>query len=82
MDYNQEIIEDGSERTLAEFAARAVELLEVGKCGINEVVMQADSVTELRRSSMAMPKFLHPLPEGYSYRFSGFFGQVIGIVKG
>jgi hypothetical protein len=81
MDYNQEIIEDGTKRTLAEFATEAITLLEEGKNGINEVVLQANSITELEHNCMVHPETAYPLPTGYSYRFSGFWGQVIGIVK-
>lgn len=81
MDYNQEIIEDGSKRTLAEFATKAIKLLEAGRYGINEVVQQANSIIELEHDHITRPDHYHRLPEGYSYRFSGFAGQVIGIVK-
>lgn len=74
----QHLIEDGKTRSLKEFAETAVALLEKRpRC--DEVVQLADHITELENDKMTAPRHIHPLPEGYEYNFSGFYGQVIGV---
>lgn len=74
----QLVIEDGSQRTLKEFADSAVEYLNAYPRE-EEVVQLADNITELKDNKMTKPDIIHPLPAGFQYYFSGFFGQVIGI---
>lgn len=75
---NQRIIEDGNKRSLQEFAQCAIIYLEQHpEC--DEVVQQADNITELENDKMSAPHNFYELPEGYEYNFSGSFGQVIGV---
>lgn len=75
---NQNIIEDGHKRPLDEFAQCAVIYLsQHPEC--DEVVQQADNITELESDKMTRPDNIYELPEGYEYNFSGFYGQVIGV---
>lgn len=76
----QEVIEDGNVRDLKDFADLAIKHLETHPQD-EEVVQLADNITELARDKMAHPAKLYPLPEGYRYRFSGFWGQVIGVMR-
>ena len=75
---NQQIIEDGSKRSLEEFAQCAIIYLEQHpEC--DEVVQLADNITELEHDALQSPQLIYPLPECYEYCFSGFYGQVIGV---
>lgn len=74
----QLVIEDGSQRTLKEFADSAVAYLKEHR-EEDEVVQLADNITELKADAFTRPDILHPLPAGFQYYFSGFFGQVIGV---
>ena len=76
----QHIAEDGTIRTLKEFADLAIKHLEAHPPD-DEVVQIANHITELAQDSKTRPDILYPVPEGYRYRFSGFFGQVIGIAR-
>lgn len=77
---NQQILKAGEKRSLAEFAKIATDYLEsIPPELCDEVVQLADDITELKHDCRTSPETLHPLPNGYEYRFSGFFGQVIGI---
>jgi hypothetical protein len=76
----QLVVEDGTARTLQEFADLAIRHLKANPCD-EEVVQIADNITELAQDSMTRPDTLYPLPKGYCYRFSGFFGQVIGVAR-
>ncbi len=80
MEYYQKIIEDGNQRTLREFAHMALDHLKDSKFD-NEVVQQAANIVELEHDAKTHPNRIYELPDGYGYRFSGYFGQVIGIVK-
>ena len=75
---NQHIIEGGNIRSLKEFADKAISHLEENPY-CDEVVQLADHITELENDKMTAPRDIYPLPEGYEYNFSGFFGQVIGV---
>ena len=75
---NQYICEDGNTRSLKKFATIAVKNLEADPT-LEEVVQQASHITELANDSMTRPDTLYPLPDGYQYYFSGFYGQVIGV---
>jgi len=74
----QYIIEDGKTRSIKEFAETALAFLEKRK-DCDEVVQLADNITELANDKKTAPHNIHPLPEGYEYNFSGFFGHVAGI---
>lgn len=74
----QLVIEDGTQRTLKQFADRAVAYLN-NNPGEEEVVQLADNINELKNDAMTKPDTIHPLPVGFQYYFSGFFGQVIGV---
>ncbi len=74
----QHIIEDEGKRSLSEFAQCAIIYLgQHPEC--DEVVQQAISITELEKDGLTPPENTYPLPEGYEYNFSGFWGQVIGV---
>lgn len=74
----QEIIEDGTKRTLTEFSRLSLEyLLEHPEC--DEVVQLADNIVELENDRMTRPENIYQLPGEFHYYFSGFFGQVIGV---
>lgn len=75
---NQQIVEDGHKRPLQEFADSAVAFLQAHP-DHDEVVQQANNITELEQDAKTAPRHIYPLPEGYEYNFSGFYGQVIGI---
>lgn len=77
----QHIAEDGSTRSLEEFADLALKHLDANPLD-EEVVQLADHITELAADTMTRPDIIYPIPKGYHYRFSGFWGQVIGIVRG
>lgn len=74
----QKIIEDGIMRSLKDFAELAVDFLSKDPA-LDEVVQQASHITELEHDFITPPRLLHPLPDGYEYNFSGFWGQVIGV---
>jgi len=76
----QHIIEDGTVRTLEEFADCAVKHLE-GHPEFDEVVQLAHHITELQNDHMTPPALIYRLPEGYRYNWSGFSGQVLGIMR-
>jgi hypothetical protein len=76
----QHIAEDGSTRSLKEFADLAIKHLEENPLD-EEVVQLADHITELAHDSMTRPDVIYPVPEEYRYRFSGFWGQVIGVAR-
>jgi len=76
----QQVVEDHIEQRLKEFADASVRFL-TGSDEYNEVVRLADSITELKNDKMTRPDILYPLPEGFRYRFSGFWGQVIGVMR-
>jgi len=74
----QEIIEDGTKRTLQEFSDLATKYLkEHPEC--DEVVQLADNICELETDRMTRPENVYQLPGEFHYYFSGFFGQVIGV---
>jgi len=75
---SQKIIEDGTKRTLGEFAKLAIAYLEQD-FELDEVVQLANNITELEHDAMTAPNRIYELPEGYEYNFSGFWGQVIGV---
>lgn len=75
---NQEIIEDSTKRTLSDFANLAITYLKEHP-EVDEVVQLANNIIELEHDTMTAPRYIYPLPEGYEYNFSGFWGQVIGI---
>ena len=81
MEYNQHIMPEGEKLTLREFADKAITHLNTNTYGENEVVKLANDIVELEHDSMTRPDILLPLPDNFHYRFSGFFGQVIGIFK-
>jgi len=74
----QLVIEDGSQRALKEFADSAVAYLKEHP-EEDEVVQLADNITELNNDALTRPDITHPLPAGFQYYFSGFWGQVIGV---
>jgi hypothetical protein len=76
----QHIVEDGSTRSLKEFADLAIKHLEAHPLD-EEVVQIADHITELAHDFKTRPDIIYPVPLGYQYRFSGFFGQVIGVAR-
>ncbi len=76
----QQVIEDGSTRTLKEFTERALKHLQENSWD-DEVVQLANHITEIAADTMTRPDIIHPLPEGYHYRFSGFWGQVISVAR-
>jgi hypothetical protein len=76
----QHIAEDGSTRSLKEFADLAIKHLEENPLD-EEVVQLADHITELAHDSMTRPDVIYPVPEEYRYRFSGFWGQVIAVAR-
>ena len=74
----QEVIENGTKRTLREFAEQAIKHIETHpEC--EEVVQLADNIVELEQDHMTRPQDVFELPERLQYYFSGFFGQVIGV---
>ena len=75
---DQHIVEDGNKRPLSEFAQSAIIYLEQHR-ECDEVVQQADNITELENDKMTAPRHIYPLSDGYEYNFSGFWGQVIGV---
>ena len=75
---NQLIIEDSTKRNLKRFADDGIAFLKDNP-EYDEVVQQAKNITELEHDLRIPPRLIHPLPEGYEYNFSGFFGQVIGV---
>jgi len=74
----QENIQDGKKRSLKEFADHAVEILKANT-STDEVVQLANGIIELEHDAMMAPQSIYPLPDGFEYNFSGFFGQVIGV---
>ena len=75
---NQLLIEDGKKRSLKEFADAAVADLR-NNPDIDEVVQLANNITELEHDAMTAPRTIYPLPGGFEYNFSGFYGQVVGV---
>jgi len=76
----QHIIEDGNKRPLSEFAQCAIIYLEQHpEC--DEVAQLAENITELENDHKSSPSTYHQLLEGHGYRFSGFYGQVIGVMR-
>lgn len=84
-EYLQHVLDEGKEGknkiTLEEFAKIAIEHLEKKFPYDNEVVKIANDIEELEHDTMTPPRNIYPLPNGYEYRFSGYFGQVVGICK-
>ena len=81
MKYYQKVMPEGEKLTLKEFADQAVVYLKAERQFDNEVVTLANDIVELEKDFMTRPDVLYPLSEGYEYRFSGFWGQVIGVVR-
>ncbi len=77
----QFVVEDKQEQRLKDFAEAAVIFL-TGNNQYEEVVCLANSITELKNDHMTKPDNIHSLPEGFYYRFSGFAGCAIGIMRG
>ncbi|KYK38481.1 MAG: hypothetical protein AYK18_06975 [Theionarchaea archaeon DG-70] len=80
---NQKILkegETGTVYTLSQFAEKALRILEE-EGNIDEVVILANSIKEMQNDHITPPSCIYPLPEGYEYHFSGFFGQVLGIMR-
>ena len=76
----QYIAEDGLKRSLPEFAQSAVIYLEYHpEC--DEVVQLANHIEELENDRKTAAQNIYDLPEGYEYNFSGFAGNVIGVVR-
>jgi len=75
---NQHIVEDGSKRSLKEFADAALEYLK-DHLEENEVVQLASNILELENNALTAPRVIYPLPDGFEYNFSGFYGLVIGV---
>lgn len=74
----QEIIEDGTKRTLQEFSDLATKYLkEHPEC--DEVVQLADNIVELENDRMTRPENIYQLLGEFHYYFSGFYGHVIGV---
>lgn len=72
----KKVIENGEKRPLEEFAQCAVIYLEQhSEC--DEVVQQANHITELENDTMTPPGLIYELPEGYEYSLS----EVIGISR-
>ena len=72
----KKVIENGQKRPLEEFAQCAVIYLEQHpEC--DEVVQQANNITELEHATMTSPSLIYELPEGYEYSFS----EVIGVCR-
>jgi len=84
MDYIQHVLDEGNEGknkiSLEEFAKIAIDYMNEHK-GYNEVVKVADDIVELEKDTVTPPRNIYPLPDGYEYRWSGYFGQVLGICK-
>lgn len=72
----KKVIENGQKRLLEEFAQCAVIYLEQHpEC--DEVVQQANHITELEHDTMTSPSLVYELPEGYEYSLS----EVIGVSR-
>ena len=84
VDYIQKILDEGNEEknkiSLEDFAKIALEYMNEHVL-TNEVVKLANDIKELEHNYFTPPRNIYPLPEGYEYRFSGFFGQVLGICR-
>lgn len=80
---NQKILkegETGTAYTLSQFAEIALKTLKEEE-NIDEVVILANAIKEMQDDHITPPRCIHVLPEEYEYRFSGFFGQVLGIIR-
>lgn len=74
----KKVIENGQKRPLEEFAQCAVIYLERHpEC--DEVVQQANNITELEHATITSPSLIYELPEGYEYDFSEVI--VIGVSR-
>jgi len=80
MDPIQFVVEDKQKQGLEEFATASILFL-ASNPAYEEVVRLANSITELKGDHITRPESIQTLPEGFYYRFSGFYGQVIGVVR-
>lgn len=75
---HQKVVDGWKDITLAEFADRALEILNTSLY-YDEVVLLANNIVELQTDYKTPPRHIYPLPEGFEYNFSGFWGHVLGV---
>lgn len=66
--------------SLESFADQSIAYLKDKPCWEASCIL-ADHVDELRHDKLTAPFFLHKLPKGFEYTFSGFYGHYLNIVK-
>jgi len=67
-------------RSLRDFAAAALDMLST-QPGVDEVVLLVKDVVEIESDCQTPPGSIHPLPDGYVYRFSGWWGMYLGVCR-
>jgi len=75
---NENIVEDGTTRTLKKFADAAIAYLK-DHPREDAVIQQTNHTTQLVNNTLTSPDRIYPLPEGYEYNFTGYYGQDIGV---